>query len=132
MWDLPSPLYHYTCIHGWNALGDSGEVLPLIRLDPKAAARIPRRYTDLARISWFTDLDYPYRPELGLTSRTVACDRTGFRYRAVSTFGIVPWLHSHWRAGWLRQLDQADGVLPRHWFVSAQPVPVVFDPLDEI
>jgi hypothetical protein len=81
----------------------------------------------LLRISWFTDLDHPYREALGLTMSTVGiCDRTTYRYRVLDAAGVVPWLHSAERARWpqLRALERATGAMPRHWYVAAVPVAV--------
>jgi hypothetical protein len=126
--DFPT-LYHFTCHHGHDALGDKGDVVPLEIHSPANVHLVPDEYRDMTRISWFTDLEIAFPEALGLTTRTIRCDRTLFRYRVVDTFGIVPWTLSVWRNGRLRELEKADGALPVHWYVAAVPVRVVYDPV---
>jgi hypothetical protein len=124
-------LYHYTCEHGRAALGDSdGVVVPPRVHSPGHLDSLPVRFGVLAELSWFTDLDVPYREALGLTSTLDGmCDRTRYRYRVVADRDVERWLRSRWRTvPVLRALEHAPGAMPSHWYVSSHPVPVVYDP----
>jgi len=125
-------LYHYTCEHSAEALG-KGEVtlLPMVDLIGK-----PDPVPDLwwpGRAVWLTDLDRPERNALGLTSNILLCDRTTHRYRVLSAARVYRW------TTFARTLPRESRALleytylarPAHWFVSAHPVPAVFDPVRE-
>jgi hypothetical protein len=84
-------LYHYTCDHGRAELGDSGKLIPPTALiPPSAISRHPKWQQTLFDLIWLTDLDVPLREALGLTSNTVTCDRTQFRYR-VEGYSAMRW-----------------------------------------
>ena len=120
-------IYHYTCNHGREALGNAGMVLPIADWEPRAAAKLAQSpYPDLALISWFTDLDVPIAEALGLTRATILCDRTKYRYRVIDDIAVTPWIRSPHRRR-LRDLERADGAMPMHWYVSTEPVHVVLD-----
>lgn len=121
-------LWHYTCQHGRNALGRVGVVKPLAMWNPRASARLGP-WDALGTLSWFTDLETPVADALGLTSRTIECDRTAYRYRVLDATHIVRWLGSEWRARYpeLRSLEIVAGALPMHWYVSGYVVPVELD-----
>ena len=62
-------LYHYTCDHGRQLIGMRGKLKP-------------NRHPWLTRpLLWLTDLDHANIQALGLTSLTLDCDRTAWRYR---------------------------------------------------
>jgi hypothetical protein len=124
-------LYHYTCDHGQRALLKTGLVLPLRQHSPDAAAQLRPEWQCMAGLAWFTDLDWPFREALGLTSLITPCDRTRYRWQVVNQAGVQAWLISEHRQRWpqLRRLEREPNVLPRHWFVASGPVAVVFDPL---
>lgn len=121
-----SALWHYTCDHGRRAIGERGSLIP-------AAARpgVGNLSPWTALLVWMTDLDVPVRDGLGLTSHTLTCDRTVYRYRVTDPADCLPWMvvrHSlspAYRDG----VERAPGALPRHWWVSPLPVPVVLDQL---
>lgn len=120
-------LYHYTCDHGHQAIGAAGSILP--------GARLTDRPTPWpARFVWLTDLERPLRQALGLTSYVLSCDRTRFRYRATDTSMVAPWwaVARHLPREVREELEGAVGARPAHWYVSAEPVPVVFDPLGAV
>jgi hypothetical protein len=122
-------LYHFTCDHGRAALGDAGEVMPLSLFDPEAAQRAPE-WASWVRLAWFTDQPQASDPQaLGLTSLTVRCDRTRYRYRVLDPEPLLPWLKV-WRnyGPKVRLLHLAEGVRPGTWWVSEAPVPVVYAP----
>lgn len=114
-------LYHFTCDHGYQHI--HAQVIPAAWQTPRAAGG-PGDY------AWFTDLSVPQRDALGLTSHILSCDRTAHRYRATDTSGLVPWVSVRREHPWAEELESAPGARPRHWFVSAKSVPVVYDPLN--
>jgi hypothetical protein len=121
---VTAPIYHYTCEHGRQALGERGAVRPLADWNPRAATLLGNRI-HMAMLSWFTDLDVAVPHALGLTRGTIECDRTAHRYRVIDDGLIVPWLASPWRRGWLLDLERVKGAMPRHWYVATVPVRVV-------
>jgi hypothetical protein len=132
-------LYHYTCEHGREGIGDKGEVRSIREFDVAAFATLNRRGLGLwALLSWFTDLDTPVREVLGLTSESITCDRTQYRYRVTDTGECEPWVGSSVRkfigkqhGGFLERLELSGHALPMHWWVAIEPVPVVYDPIDK-
>lgn len=128
------PFWHYTCDHGRNAIGDHGYVVGISTHTPQAARVLveqgwPAVWADL---TWFTDLDVPFRDALGLTSTSIRCDRTRHRYRVTDVFPLRRWLGSQVR----RELDprMVDELerhgLAAHWWIATQPVPVTYDPIN--
>lgn len=118
-------LWHYTCAHGREGLGESGDLLSVH--DQRPNADVP----EWGFLVWATDLDWPLRDALGLTSHTLRCDRARHRYRVDNPSSMMPW-------GRVRSsmphtamaLEMAPGAMPAHWFVSPFPVAVTYDPLD--
>lgn len=110
-------LYHYTCWHSAEQLGEAGT------LEPRG----------ILPLVWATDLDHPDRNGLGLTMRILDCDRGEFRYRVVDEDEA---LFAHWAdvkraralpVDYAAALEAADGVLPMHWWVAIDPVRVIRD-----
>jgi hypothetical protein len=109
------PLFHYTCDHGHQGIGEgpAGILLPNDGL------------------VWLTDLESPVREALGLTSHTLSCDRTQYRYRATAALAHVrPWTEARRqvRREVREALEAAPGAMPMHWWVSAWPVLVTYAP----
>jgi hypothetical protein len=129
------PLYHYTCQHGRLGIGDRGEVKPLRMHSPRAAKQLTQHpyAAMLALVIWFTDLDEPARGLLGLTSHSLRCDRTQYRYRVTDPSDVERWLGSPIRRAFTQRarnsLELLGAAMPAHWWVSVEPVPVVFDPI---
>lgn len=122
-------LWHYTCEHGHRDLLADPYVRPVGAIPGVDAASLADLPADLARFGWFTDLDVPMVDVLGLTRRTIACDRTQYRFRATAAGDVTPWTAVR-RAVDVkvrRSLEGAHGAMPRHWYVSERPVPVVLD-----
>lgn len=127
----PTPtLWHYTCAHGHLALGyDRATLVPAAQL--VVAHDRTHLLPAQGHLVWLTDLDRPLREGLGLTSHLTNCDRTAHRYRVLDGTACEWWpvvarrLPSHVRM----ELEQAEGALPAHWWVSFLPVPVVFNPV---
>ena len=76
-------------------------------------------------------MEKPDRNALGLTSEILHCDRTSHRYRVVEDEACIWWpeyasrLHRSTR----KQIENADGARPKHWWVAPGPVRVVYDPV---
>lgn len=125
-------LYHYTCDHGRLALGDKGELIAPIDqpLDQTVVDGMTAWQRGLLQLIWMTDLDEPLRRPLGLTSRSLRCDRTRYRYRVADDKYVHRWVTV--RRDWPRELrdglESADGAMPGNWWISLRPVPVIFDP----
>lgn len=117
-------LWHYTCEHAREKLGDAASLVPARYLSDK----IPERYWP-AELIWLTDLAVPIRDALGLTSRWSTCDRTTHRYRVTDTTYCYPWMEIRHVVPNPEYLEAVDGTRPRHWWVARVPVPVVYDPL---
>lgn len=110
-------LWHFTCSHSAGPIRDGGELRPW----PHPLLPEP--------LVWLTDLEEPFRDGLGLTSHTLTCDRTEHRFEVVDPTTAI-WWPTYARTlrlgGWVRrELDQAPGAMPAHWWVSTEPVPVL-------
>lgn len=116
-------LWHYTCHHGWAALGNVGELVPARNLTD----RIPPGWWP-GDFVWTTDLAAPIRDALGLTMELAACDRTRHRYRVTDPATCTPWVDVRHVFPDAHLLENAPGARPRHWWVSPLPVPAVYDP----
>lgn len=131
-------LYHYTCEHVAARIGARGVICPPVLIPGKDGVRMRRALDNdppalalMYLLAWFTDLDYPYRDALGLSSHFIDCDRTTHRYRVTDAHNVTPWLaHRPTVNPWVRQqLEASYGALPAHWYVATEPVPVVYDPV---
>ena len=111
-----APLWHYTCTHGWLAIGARGFLRP-----------------GLDGFVWLTDLDHPHRDALGLSSVLIECDRTAHRYRVDFTTDAHPFLKMRHAFDPLRwdALMSVPGGLVRHWFVAAVPMRATLDELPQ-
>jgi len=113
-----SPRYHYTCDHGRRLI--TGTIVP--------ADSLGRYPNDGPWIyAWFTDLSRPNRAALGLTSHTLTCDRTAYRYRVTDGRDLIHWTHVRRDHAWAEELESAPGARLMHWWVARHPVPVVYD-----
>lgn len=124
-------LYHYTCSHGRAGLGLIAELLP-------TADRADVTSLGLnawpAHFVWLTDRPEPDEDALGLTRNFIACDRTAHRYRVIDDSMIVRWLDfigDHPGYASVASLLESPGADPSAWWVSREPVPVVYDPLSD-
>lgn len=126
-------LWHYTCEHSRGGILDAGLLLPACTLAPRAELSAGLWQ---ARLVWLTDRASPLpSAALGLDPNRqtlTTCDRTAYRFRVLDTTGCVWW--PEWRRANLPPrgaslLELAEGARPAHWWVSAEPVPVEFDPV---
>ena len=106
-------LWHYTCDHHVEAIKAEGLARPM-----------------LGDFVWFTDLAEPVREPLGLTSHTLTCDRTRHRFRVAGSQSVVPYVTIRRTLPRVRRdaLEESEGAMPRHWFVSTEAVPVIYSP----
>jgi hypothetical protein len=118
-----STLWHYTCEHSAAKIGASGTLIAAIQQLDEVPA-LPIDALPLLGMVWATDMDPPDNQALGLTSRTIACDRTEVRYRVPGRS------FQHW--GRVRgrlpiplvdALELAHGAQPARWWVSLVSVP---------
>jgi len=106
-------LYHFTCRHRAEMIGVHGQ------LEPN-----PQPYLAGRPVVWATDLYVADRDALGLTSETLACDRTEVRYQITEPDAFEPW------TSWWPRKVAPDAVSqltypprrPRHWYVAVCPV----------
>lgn len=126
-------LYHYTCEHVAARLGATPALMPLRYHSPDAVRLLPRELRWMATLLWLTDLERPDRRALGLTSRSLPCDRTEVRYRAAAwTAGDArPWaeVRARYPAQDVAELEAAPGADPSRWWIARVPVPAILDRL---
>jgi hypothetical protein len=122
-------LWHYTCYHGRRGIGKEGVLLSI-------AARfggvpgVPAEVRRNLELIWLTNLDVPHADALGLTRRVIRCDRTRYRYRVTDPAAAAPWMdvRADYPPEFVTTLEGVAGVMPRHWWVATQPVPVRYAP----
>ncbi len=126
-----SALYHYTCDHGRDAIGDAGVLTPVTWRVPAGQYLPPGVASFVTRFVWLTDLNVPYRDALGLTSHALSCDRTGHRYRVTDATTATRWLKVRrtFSRDYVDGLEATPGAMPAHWWVAEGPVPVAYDPI---
>jgi hypothetical protein len=115
-------LWHYTCEHGALALGNSGTLRCAGQLVDEVPA-LPLGGAELLTMVWATDMDPPDAQALGLTSNTLSCDRTAYRYR-VPAHAFTHWgrVRGTLPGQLVDALELAHGAQPRRWWVSFTPV----------
>jgi len=94
----------------------------VVRPKPSAAEQVVRAVL----LAGFHFLAEPDALALGLTSETLSCDRTQARFTVAVNGSCVPW--SAFARGLSREVRddmECPPGLPRHWWVSREPVPVL-------
>lgn len=107
-------LYHYTCSHGRDAIGEMGVL-------------IPNRHPFLKRsFVWLTDMEVPDRDALGLTSTILSCDRLEYSYEVIeeSIKQCMPFSRFKKLSNTVVE-DLARYAQPSHWWVSTRPITAV-------
>ena len=131
---MTPPLFHYTCYHHHRFIGSL--LQPAARLmDARTRKKLmeyPLAARMAAQVVWLTEMPavvWLNRTALGLTTELAKCDRTQYRYRATGGY-LVPWRAArlHWPESVVAELEKVPGSRPSTWWLSAAPVPVVFDP----
>lgn len=122
-----SPLWHFTCDHGRQALGGKSWLLPanqlLAELPPSPLGKFITGYV------WLTDR--PDGSAAGLEGVRLTCDRTAHRYRVTGDLrAIRRWADVPVPLNLRRDLENTPGLTldPGSWWVSAEPVLAVYDP----
>lgn len=88
MTPTPSPtpkprLFHFTCDHGFKALGGAGELRPVLT-HPFLGCRVV----------WLTTEAEPDRESTGLGMHYTACDRMQYRYEVMEPEKCRRWIGS--------------------------------------
>lgn len=112
-------LWHYTCDCSADLIEADGLVKPISMLVADTLS-VP-----WAHLAWFTDLDVPFVDALGLTRKSIDCDRTEYRFRVTDESNVTRWAKLRRRLPYAFALESAEGAMPMHWWVSELPVPVV-------
>lgn len=109
-------LYHYTCSHS----------VPGIERDRWLKGQPWPFLPEAGPLVHLTDMEWPDRAALVLTSQTLRCDRT--EYRVTVSAGTA----EHWPVfartiprDVREALESADGARPMHWWVSRLPAGVL-------
>jgi hypothetical protein len=120
---MTQQLWHYTCEHAADKIGERGVLLPGAELNKD----LPE-WLWWANYVWLTDLPAANRGALGLTSYAIECDRTEYRYRVLDARHVRSWISIRRTLSHPEDVEDAtlDG-RPAHWYVSTHPVPVVLD-----
>lgn len=120
-----SRLYHWTCRHGATAIGRRGYAEPLWMHRPDIVPTMPEEWRWMSELVWFTNAPGAGRIDLGLTSRTLQCDRMEYRYKVLDDSDVVPWLSvcRQYPRPAVTELHSGDH-RPGLWLVSTLPVPV--------
>lgn len=128
---MTGDLWHYTCDHAARkidgVLTPGADRIERIAELAKRGLRVP--WT--TRLVWLTDLDYPDRDALGLTSTLLTCDRTAHRYRVLDVDQCVPWTSVRRDFPRHEWIEAAPGVMPRHWFVAFGPIRCEYAPIGD-
>lgn len=107
-------LYHFCCDHSVEGVRADGEVKPMST----------HPYLGVA-LAWFTDLDFPDRDGLGLTSDFIGCDRTEWRVTVEGNAETwTSWARRHQVRREVRDILE-EFARPAHWWVSESPLRVV-------
>lgn len=123
-------LWHYTCDHGHQALLNGPTLLPGAQVPGYPQERLDSPMGVLALLSWMTDLEQPDADALGLTMRTIGCDRTRHRWRVLQPDRALRWgrVRSQIEPWVLDGLELKGGAQPVHWWVSQRPIAVEHAP----
>lgn len=116
-------LYHFTCEHTRQLLGEHGVLLPASQLG------IPLALVATADLIWATDQEAPDAQALGLTRTLVKCDRTAHRYRILQPHNFQRWgrLRASYPQELVDALELSPGAAPAHWWVSRVPIAAALD-----
>lgn len=104
----PKLLYHYTCDDAYPLILSDDVLLP----GPDG-------------LVWLTDIAPPApRLALGLTSYSLSCDRLAHVFEIEPTTYTQWWMEYRQRHRELWEKETSTGVMPMHWWVSEQPLPI--------
>jgi hypothetical protein len=123
-------LWHFTCEHGREGIGEAGNVWPMAMFDPDAAERLPWWFEPMGGISWWTDQGDGQGSVVTSRATSSGCERWLYRYRALDSERAIPY------GRWARVLEprvrfileHAPGALPGTWWVAENSMPARLDP----
>lgn len=127
---MSDTLFHYSCAHGRERIGEHGVLLPPLWQIGEIPTSLPPDAVALMGLVWATEAEVPEPYALGLTSSTLSCDRTAYRYR-VPAWQFARWgrVRSRFPAALVDALETARGAEPAQWLVAEGPVEgAVLDP----
>jgi len=105
-------LYHFTCDHGFNALGEEGML----------CAPVTHPFLGCS-VVWLTTQAQPDRESTGLGMTYTSCDRMKYCYEVSEPEKCRPWLGSLERfkspLGAVEDLERYGD--PEHWWITAEP-----------
>jgi hypothetical protein len=124
-------LWHFTCEHGREAIGEASMVLPIAMFDPKAARLLPWWFEPMAGISWWTDQADGQGSVVTSKPTEAGCERWQYRYRALDVERAIPY------GRWARALEPrvrfvletTPGAMPGTWWVAENAMPARLDPV---
>lgn len=106
-------LFHFTCDHGHDALGNRGELRPIVE----------HPFLHI-KVVWLTSDPWPDRESTGLGMTITRCDRMQYRYMVTDLSNCRRWLDSPERTG-----APVDAVAdlesygdPEQWWIASEPV----------
>ena len=104
-------LYHFACEHSARQILRDGVIKPST--------------TGYLKVSWWTDMAYPDRHALGLTSHALDCDRIDFRFTLTDPGAAVHWgrVRAHAPALLRDAIELVPGAEPARWWVTHLEVP---------
>lgn len=116
-------LWHYTCAHTRERLGERGTLFPPLWQISNVPGGLPVAAYALLGVVWATDADDPPHAALGLTSATLSCDRMAHRY-SVPREAFTRWgrFRSRFPAELVEPLETALGAEPALWWIAEGPV----------
>lgn len=123
-------LYHYTSrMNAWHIAKDEHTLYPINDLaeDDKFIEEQPDWVREGFSLVWLTDLDLAHAPALGLTLHSNWATRTQVRFTVADDRNCIPWAQYRLHANpvLVAALEERDGAMPAHWWVSKQPVKVI-------
>jgi hypothetical protein len=118
-------LFHFTCRHAAERIGQRGWLLPSVRLmSPLQLRNLPNDVLMAGQAVWLaTDRDATQR-SLGFDGILSQCDRTEYRYRVTEPGAVRPWTEV--RTGWppevVAALEEGQDKRPETWWLGRGPM----------
>lgn len=127
----PTTLFHYTCRDAAPHVRRTMQLIPgadVPGVNERKLKNLVAPSRAASTLVWLTDLAPPVsRDWLGLTMHSINCDRCECVFAVEQLDGVLWYPRFARLVPALRQLETATGVMPAHWFVAEQPVPVAYE-----